>query len=425
MATWLKFNGNTWDTISGLKLYEPAKNSARLLYTASKNIKDENIRKKSKTFARKSESLHFIKNTIEITKSLPGILDEEPWDTNPMLLGVNNGVIDLKTGALRDGLRTDRITKNTNIEYDPKAKCQRYEKFLKEIFSNDMDLIEFIKRAIGYSLTGRTDEEVLFLCVGSGANGKSKLLSVLQNLMGGYSYNAPFSLIESSNRNSIPNDVAALQGRRLVTAGETDNSAKLNESRIKALTGNDTITARFLHDEFFEFRPVCKLWLSTNNKPRVQDCSEGFWRRILIIPFENTFKGRMRDNRLEEKLNCESQGILNWAIEGCLEWQNVGLNPPTSVIAATEDYKLQEDPLNDFINERCVINETGQVKPKELYDAYTTWCRDKYVKYQLGSRKFYENMGLKFRKVTIKGQKYYRGIGLKHKSVTRLRGVAG
>src|SRR5262249_35646441 len=154
--------------------------------------------------------------------------------------------------------------------------------------------------------------------------------------------------VELQNRASIPNDLAALTDRRLVTASETNDGARFNEARIKALTGCDPITARFLHGEFFTFRPVAKFWLSVNHKPRVADDSYGFWRRVRLIPFTRQFRDDA-DTQLETKLREELPGILGYLVRGCLEWQRQGLKPPTRVQAATETYREESDSLGQFI----------------------------------------------------------------------------
>src|SRR5262249_4534420 len=214
----------------------------------------------------------------------------------------------------RRGNPSDRITIHTHIQFDSSARCPRWNQFLVEVFEDNQELIDFVQRAVGYSLTGDTSEQCLFLNFGGGSNGKSTFLEVLRRVAGGYGHNMPFSTLEIKARTSIPNDVAALAGRRLVTASETNESVRLNEERVKALTGCDAITARFLNKEFFTFHPVAKFWLAFNHKPRVADDSHGFWRRIRLIPFLHEFKDTARDKHLLEKLLAEAPGILVWAV---------------------------------------------------------------------------------------------------------------
>jgi putative DNA primase/helicase len=259
--------------------------------------------------------------------------------------------------------------------FDPCAPCPRWLQFLQEVFDNDADLADFIPRAVGYSLTGDTSEQSIYFCLGRGANGKSRFFAGVRYVLGPYAYDAPFSTFEASARATIPNDLAALGGRRFVTVSETAENMRLNEARIKALSGCDPITARFLNQEFFTFTPTCKLWLAVNHKPRVTDDSLGFWRRVKLIPFTRTFQGADDDKHLDEKLRAEAQGILAWAVRGTLEWQQRGLEPPNAVRAATDEYRTESDPLAEFMSARCVQGEQLRVTASGLYKAYAEWAK--------------------------------------------------
>ena len=244
--------------------------------------------------------------------------------------------MNLQTGRLLNGTLSQRITRHTDVAFDPAAQCPQWERFQADIFNGDAELVTFIHRAIGYSLTGDTSEQCLFPCYGGGANGKSTFLEVVRHVLGGYAHNLPFSAFELHARSSIPNDVASIVGKRFATACETNESARFNEARVKALTGSDTISARFLYSEFFSFTPTAKIWLAFNHKPVVADDSEGFWRRIHLIPFLREFKGDAADKDLKAKLCSEAPGILAWAVRGCLAWRTEGLQPPATVKAVTQ-----------------------------------------------------------------------------------------
>ena len=198
------------------------------------------------------------------------------WDADPWLLAVANGVVDLRTGTLREGRPDDRITMHSPVCYIPEAVCPRWLAFLGEVFGDDDELIDFIWRACAYSLTGLTNAECHFLCFGSGCNGKGTFNRVQRDILGDYAANTAFSTLEMSSRNSIPNDLAALYGKRLVTASELNEAVRLNEARMKMLAGQDPVTARFLHGEYFTFVPNAKFWLAVNHKPMVNDDSTGF-----------------------------------------------------------------------------------------------------------------------------------------------------
>ena len=253
---------------------------------------------------------------------------------------------------------------------EPRPTCPRWRRFVSEIFAGDVDSVEYLQRVIGYTLTGLTTEQTWFLCYGDGSNGKSTLLNVMSHVLGDYAKTVPFGMFDPAQRNAIPDDVATLIDRRYVTANETVEAAKLNEARIKMLTGGDRTAARKLYGQWFEFEPQLKLFLSCNHKPKVTDDSYGFWRRVHVIPFTQRFA---KDQALVDTLKAEASGILNWMIEGCLLWQDHTLMPPTTVLGATSAYERESNPLNDFLAELCEEGETFEAPSKTLYDAYLSW----------------------------------------------------
>jgi putative DNA primase/helicase len=320
--------------------------------------------------ARQLERRSALDSMLALARDLHPIADAgDAWDADAWLIGVPNGVIDLRTGDLREGRREDRITMSTGVPFEATATCPRWTQFVGEVFNDDADLIAFIQRAVGYSMTGDTREQCLFLGHGTGANGKGTFTGTLSEMLGGYSYNMPFATIESQQRAGIPNDLAALRGRRFVISSETNDGTHLNEARVKALTGCDPITARFLHCEFFTFTPVAKFWLAVNHKPIVRDDSYGFWRRMRLIPFARTFDV---DRGLADRLRAELPGILAWAVRGALVWQANGLFAPTAVIQATEEYEMDSDPLVSFLSEACEM--AGQSRARDLYRHYCGWA---------------------------------------------------
>jgi putative DNA primase/helicase len=299
--------------------------------------------------------------------------------------------------------------------YDPKAECPRWEQFLHQVFQCDLELIGFIQRAVGYSLTGSVREQVLFLCYGSGANGKSVFLSTLRQLAGDYAMNIPFTVLELQQRPSLTNDLAAMVGKRLVTSSETNESTRLNEARIKALTGGDPITARFLYSESFTFQPVAKFWLAVNHLPQVRDDSHGIWRRVRVLPFRQRFSGNEADPELDQKLYAELPGILVWAVRGALNWQVVGLAPPSAVMVATETYREENDELAAFIADQCVVSEGARVEPGQLFSQYQHWAEGQGIplRHRLGLRTFDTRMKERFTATATNGKRYYLGVGLR------------
>ena len=267
---------------------------------------------------------------------------------------------------------------------------------------------------MGYSLTEDISEQCLFMCYGTGANGKSMFLTILGLLGGKYAYNLPFVSFEAQTRPSIPNDLAALVGRRVVTSSETNEGMRLNEARMKSLTGGDPITARFLYGENFTFNPVAKIWLAVNHRPRVTDVSYGFWRRVRLVPFPHPFK-KDADAHLLSALIAELPGVLAWAVQGAMEWQQRGLTPPASVTDATESYRVESDPVGQFIVDYCVMGDACEVGAAALYVAYKAWCATQGMgeREMLTATAFGRRIGERFKKRKGNRGAMYGGVGLR------------
>ena len=413
---WLMWDRHRWSDDADGEIRRLAKLAVRHRLLSTTKIEDLTQRGQAAKFAIQSEHRQRLDALLAQAQTEPPITDAgRHWDRDPLLFGAENGVLDLRTGRLRDGRPEDRITLHTAIAFGAAAACARWLRFLDEVFSGDVELIDFIQRAVGYSLTGLTSEQCLFLCYGTGANGKSVFLRVLRMLAGFYAFNAPFSLFEMHSRNAIPNDLAALVNRRLVTSSETNEGTRLNEARVKALTGCDPITARFMRAEFFTFDPVAKYWLAVNHKPTVADDSYGFWRRVRLIPFMHSFTGAADDQTLGDTLQAELPGILAWAVRGALAWQERGLPAPSAVRAATETYRLESDPLAQFIDERCVVTEGASMAAATAFRAYLAWTGEQGMRERemLTSTKFGARMTERFEKKHANAGNRYLGIGLR------------
>jgi len=413
---WLLWTGHWWKPDIDQEVLRLAKETARRRYQVAPDLFDDPDELKAEAkWAISSESRMRLDAVLALAKAERPIADSgEGWDADPWLLGVANGVIDLRTGAVREGRPEDRITMHSPIPYDPEAQCPRWLTFLKEVFGDDDELIDFIWRACAYSLTGLTNVECHFFCWGSGCNGKGTFQRVQREVMGDYAANTPFSTLEMSSRNSIPNDLAALYGKRLVTASELNEAVRLNEARMKMLAGQDPVTARFLHGEFFTFVPNAKFWLAVNHKPIVNDDSTGFWRKIRLIPFTRCFEGSA-DRNLKDALRGEYPGILTWMVDGCLEWQRRGLEPPQSVRAATEQYRAESDPVADFLKERCSTGANATARAGQLYIAYQSWALKQGLKEreQLSATRFGRLMGQRFPKDSDREGTFYQGVALR------------
>src|SRR5215218_189311 len=339
-------------------------------------------------------------------------LDQDPW-----LINCQNGTLDLRTGRLKDHDPTDRITKIIPEDYDPDASCPRFERFLKEALVDDA-LIKFVKRYSGYTLTGITRERLLAILYGFGKNGKTTLVELLHEVLGDYARNTDVETLLIKKYQGVGNDVAALKGARFVSAAEVEKGRRLAESKVKQLTGRDTVTARFLFGENFDFKPEFKLWLSTNNKPVIQGTDDAIWDRIRLIPFTQRFEGSKADPKLPDKLRAELAGVFAWMVEGCLEWQEHGLEEPKTVTDATKQYREEMDTLASFLDEVCVVGAGHKVLAEKLYQSYAMWC-DKSGERKDPKKAFVarlEERGFERRRETAgvnKGRYIWLGIGFR------------
>ena len=317
-ARWLEWGSPIWRPDADASVRRLAKVAMRGRYHDAGAIEDPDARKKASNWAIASENRSRLDALLYLAQAEPPFADTgENWDSDPDLLACPNGVVDLRTGSLRPGRQTDRLTMLAGVPYDPAATCPRFIQFLFEVFDGNQELIEYMHRVIGYCLTGHTTEQCWWMWWGFGANGKSTLIRALQRALGDFGACAPFSTFLYQPNATLTNDLARLRGRRFVWAQEASQTSRLDEERIKTVTGGDTVTARFLHREFFEFQPTLKLVLAVNKKPVVKDDSFGTWRRVRVVPFTQRFD---IDKTLDDELAGEAQGILAWAVRGALLW---------------------------------------------------------------------------------------------------------
>jgi putative DNA primase/helicase len=410
---WLIWDGQRWAADVTGEIERRAVETIRSIYVEAGNEPDYAKRKALADHAKRSESRSRLEAMIALARSLPGVpVRPEELDTDRWLFNCESGTINLESGELREHRREDLITKLAPVDYKPSAVAPRFLRFLREVFDGDEDLIAFVQRFAGYSLTGSVEERVFAILHGRGKNGKSTLVELLQEMMGDYAATTDTETILAKRYQGVGNDIAALKGARFVSAAEVEQDRRLAESKVKTLTGNDTVSARFLYSEPFSFKPEFKIWLSTNNKPVIRGVDDAVWDRIRLVPFEQRFVGDRRDPKLPEKLREEMAGVLSWAVRGCLEWVRNGLGEPERVRAATEDYRAEQDTLAAFFEDRCVIHPRASAGATPLYSAFKDWC-DEAGEQRLTQTKF----GRQLRERGFRSEKAQRvtwyGIGLR------------
>ena len=384
-GAWIVWDGKRWRRDGTAELMRLAKQTARRMteeFRAHANAVEgtsapiDDYYVALEKHARKSESAE--KRRAMAANEAVVSTEAEHLDASPWLLNVENGTVDLRTGTLSEHDQAALLTRLVSIRYDPGARCSGWLQFLTEIFLGNEELISFMQRAVGYSLTGITREQKFFLCHGNGENGKSIYLKVLAKLLGEYALAADFDTFASAD--AAPGaprpDLVRLRGARVVTAAEPDQRVHLSESRLKLITGEDIVVARNLHEHEQEFRPILKLWLMANHRPTVTESNHGFWRRVQLIPFDYRVPADQKDPQLGEKLQGELQGILVWAVQGCLEWQRVGLGVAKAVTDATDAYRSEMDVVGRFIDDACVMAPETETSKAVFYAAYQKWCAE-------------------------------------------------
>lgn len=339
-----------------------------------------------------------------------GTVDD--WDADPWLLNTPGGVIDLRTGESRQHRASDRMTKMTAVPLGD--DCPTWRAFLARVTAEDQELQLFLQRMAGYALTGITREHALFFAYGTGGNGKGVFLNTLTGIMASYAAVASMETFTAANGSQHPTDLAMLRGARLVTAQETEEGRRWAESRIKSMTGGDPITARFMRQDFFTFQPQFKLAIAGNHKPGLRNVDEAMRRRFNLLPFTVTIGAAERDPDLPNKLRAEWPGILRWMLDGCLLWQDRGLEAPASVRSATEEYLQAEDTLAGWLDECCILGKNLHVAASALYGSWEAWAKaaGEFAGPQKRFSQALTSRGFQPARMTG-GRSGFRGIGLK------------
>lgn len=416
---WLAWDGCRWRIDDTAEVRRRAKETARSIYAEAATLAGsdqaaEGRRKELGAWARRSEARDRRSAMSELAQSEEGIpvlpeqLDADPWQLNCL-----NGALDLRTGELHPHQRGNLFTKLAPVAYDPRATCPTWLAFLHSIMGGSEELIGFLQRFVGYSLTGAIREHVLVICYGTGSNGKSTFLDTVVWMMGDYAWQAPPDLLMLKSMDAHPTDMAGLFGVRFAACIETASGRRLDEARMKMLTGGDRVTARRMREDFWTFRPTHKLALGTNHKPVVATTDHGTWRRQKLVPFTVTITPEQQDKQLPEKLRGELPGILRWALEGCLAWQREGLGDAEAIREATEAWRDESDALGGFLATCCEQTPRATVQAKDLYARYLAYSeanseeplRQKPFGQKLAERGFTATKG-------AKGMRLWRGLRL-------------
>lgn len=429
---WLIFDGERWAKDETREIERRAKSTIRRIWDDVKELDDKVEKRELTAWALQSESNGKLRAMIERAAAEPGVaISPDALDSDPWLLNVANGTIDLRTGKLEHHNRKDLCTHRVPVKYDPEARCDRWERFISRAMDGNEAKIRFLQRAVGYSLTADTGERCLFFLHGEGANGKTTFLEVLRALTGDYSAQADFTTFLERKGDGPRNDIARLFGARVVTSSEVGEGKRLNESLVKTLTGNDVVAARFLFAETFEFRPQFKMWLAANHKPVIRGQDPAIWQRVKLVPFTVSIPESERDPNLYASLMAELPGILAWAVAGCLMWQKEKLNAPEEVTLATEKYRRESDTLGSFIEDCC---DTGPAElyatpATELYQAFRRWAEEggEYAWSQTAFGRRLEDRGITAEKRGSGANKltWRVGVSLTRSPLTNDRGLFG
>jgi putative DNA primase/helicase len=373
--TWLAWNGRFWERDTSGEVMRRAKTTVQSMYGEAEATEDSAERQALARWAQSSESKRHLEAMVSLAQTEAEVaISASALDADPLLLNVENGTIDLRTGTLKPHDPADLITRLIPVPFDPDAQAPVWHAFLARVMGGDEELVRYLQRLVGYTLTGLTDEQILAFLHGYGANGKTTFLNSILSLLGPYGKQGDPQLLLARNGDGHPTGMADLAGCRLVVCSEVDEGRPLAEATVKQLTGGDRIKARFMHQDFFEYLPTHTIWLAANHKPIVKGTDYAIWRRIRLVPFTVTIPEAERDRELPRKLLGELPGILAWAVQGCLEWQRTGLAEPEPVRNATREYRSEMDLLEQFLDECVVHDKAAAVSAGDLYEAYRQWC---------------------------------------------------
>ncbi|MBN6824725.1 DNA primase [Staphylococcus caprae] len=381
----------------------------------SEDVTEEEAREVFQKYYKKTRGTQAKKNIMnELMHRRPATPDE--FDKDDMLLNVANGYIDLTSRELYKHDINKMFSQITNTDYTEKMQPAVWLDFLNDIFAGNQKVIRYIQKALGYSLTGSTREQIMFILFGKGRNGKSIFVEVISEILGDYSNNMQAKSLMVKKNDNVNTDIARLSKARFVTSSEPNEGFRFDEGLIKQLTGGDKVTARFLYAEEFEYTPKFKIWVSTNHKPIIRGTDDGIWRRLVLIPFDVQIPEEKVDKDLKYKLLREAPAILNWMAEGAYMWMQEGLAMPEKLKEAVQKYRNEMDTLGQFIEDCCKVDKNSSEKVSNLHQAYKTWSNDNLTSTKvLGMKSFSQKMEERFVKESRRDANYFIGIEIDNK----------
>ncbi len=412
---WLYYDGKRWKVGADDVVRRMAHKTAKSLYASAAQTTDGDMAQKIGKWAAqscKSSSITaMLKEAAALLAIDAAILDADPW-----LFNCGNCTINLLTGTVRPHCKDDWITKITQVNYEPYAKATIFESVLHTCFAGKRELINFVRRFAGYCMSGSTKEQCIFIWWGSGANGKTTIISPLAEALGDYAQTTRPETLMVKRGDGVPSDLAKLKSARLVTAAEAEDGHRLAESAIKQMTGGEKIQARALYQDWFEFVPEFKILLCTNHKPIIRGDDHAIWRRIRLIPFNVTIPERDRDKDLPDKLKSELPGILAWMVAGAAEWLKHGLGLPTEVKEATESYQSEQSVIQIFLDSCCTIRPDVTAEAQPFFQAFDVWRTSeghrKVTQTKLG--RMLTDLGFGKGRLPGVGRTIYQGVCLNH-----------
>ena len=413
---WYIYDGTKWNICKKNEISEVVKEWLQVIKSLPMFLSSE-----SQKWLKANATRSKISNILKLSNSNKNLATaSNEFDLIPELINFTNGTYNLETSVLQPHNPDDMLTKIINFDYDADAKCPHWLTFINRVVDNDQNIIEYLQKACGYSISGTVSEEKVFYVYGAGGNGKSVFFNILMEIFKDFVIKTPTEMLLQKSFDGIPNDVVRMKGARMVVAAEMPENRNLNESKLKDLSGGDALTGRYLFQEYVEFKPMHSLWLYGNSKPKIVGTDNGIWRRIVILPFRVTIPDNERIPRhiLQANLLSNKQGIFNWLIEGLSKYNSQGLKLPAILVEEMNEYRASLDETVSFISDCCIIDKKAECMGSDLVNSYETWCQNHGIT-SSGKKKLYEKLSNKgFEKCMTRAghYTYFKGLRIRQEA---------